>query len=156
MIFDTPAFAVGGFDTATSRSVTFFQRNRGACLPAGVASCKGIRSGKSRRAAKLVAPMKAIRFHQHGGPEALRYEDAPTPEPGPGEVLIALRAAALNHLDLFARDGAIPRVPLPHIGGAGRPGGGGATGPGAGPVPGGTPALLFPRVTHGPLRLLPP
>jgi NADPH2:quinone reductase len=33
----------------------------------------------------------------------LRYEDAPTPEPGPDEVLIALRAAALNHLDVFTR-----------------------------------------------------
>src|SRR5256885_7730733 len=88
--------------------------------------------------------MKAIRFHQHGGPEVLRYEDAPTPEAGPGEVLIALRAAALNHLDLFARDGAIPRVPLPHIGGADGAGGGGATPPGAGPLPGGYPAFFYP------------
>src|SRR6267143_411480 len=55
--------------------------------------------------------VKAIRFHQHGGPEVLRYEDAPTPEPGPGEVLVALRAAALNHLDLFTRNGGVPTVP---------------------------------------------
>ena len=61
--------------------------------------------------------MKAIRFHQHGGPEVLRFEEAPTPTPGPGEVLVALRAAALNHLDLFVREG-IPGVSLPHIGGA--------------------------------------
>src|SRR2546428_1104370 len=150
MIFDTTAFAVGGFDTATSRSVTFFQRNRGACLPAGVASCNGIRSGKSRRAAKLVAPMKAIRFHQHGGPEVLRYEDAPTPEPGPGEVLIALRAAALNHLDLFARDGAIPRVPLPHIGGGAGAGGGAADRSWAGRYPRGPRAFFPPRPRAGP------
>jgi len=51
--------------------------------------------------------VKAIRFHQHGGPEVLRYEDAPTPEPGPGEVLVALRAAALNHLDIFTRSGGV-------------------------------------------------
>ena len=63
--------------------------------------------------------MKAIRFHQHGGPEVLRYEDAPTPEPGPGEVLVALRAAALNHLDLFVLRGmpGIP-IPLPHVPGS--------------------------------------
>lgn len=61
--------------------------------------------------------IKAIRFHQHGGPEVLRYEEVPTPRPGPGEVLVALRAAALNHLDLFVRNG-IPGVKLPHIGGA--------------------------------------
>src|SRR2546430_13053865 len=90
---------------------------------------------QSGGAVKLIGPMKAIRFHQHGGPEVLRYEDAPTPEPGPGEVLIALRAAALNHLDLFARDGAIPRVPLPHIGGGAGAGAGGASRPGAGPLP---------------------
>src|SRR5256712_12921363 len=149
MIFDTTAFAVGGFDTATSRSVTFFQRNRGACLPAGVASCNGIRSGKSRRAAKLVAPMKAIRFHQHGGPEVLRYEDAPTPEPGRGEVLVALRAAALNHLDLFTRNGDVPKVPLPHIGGADGAGGGAANGPGATRFPAGTRVFFDPGVSDG-------
>jgi NADPH:quinone reductase-like Zn-dependent oxidoreductase len=59
----------------------------------------------------------AVRFHQHGGPEVLRYEEVPIPTPGPGEVLIGLRAAALNHLDLFVRAG-IPGVVLPHIGGA--------------------------------------
>lgn len=62
--------------------------------------------------------MKAIRFHEHGGPEVLRYEEVATPKPGPGEVLIALRAAAINHLDLFVRDGGVPKTPLPHIGGA--------------------------------------
>ncbi len=61
--------------------------------------------------------MKAIRFHEHGGPEKLCYEEVPDPRPGPGEVLIQLRAAALNHLDLFCRNG-LPGVVLPHIGGA--------------------------------------
>ena len=61
--------------------------------------------------------MKAIRIHEDGGPEVLRYEDAPDPEPGPGEVLVRLRAASLNHLDLWIRKG-LPSVPKPRILGA--------------------------------------
>ena len=63
--------------------------------------------------------MKAIRFHQHGGPDVLRLEDAPDPQLGPGEVLVRVRACALNHLDLFVRRG-IDRVtiPMPHIPGS--------------------------------------
>ena len=61
--------------------------------------------------------MKAIRIHEDGGPEVLRYEDAPDPEPGPGEVLVELRAASLNHLDLWIRKG-LPSVPKPRILGA--------------------------------------
>ena len=61
--------------------------------------------------------MKAIRIHEDGGPEVLRYEDAPDPEPGPDEVLIDLRAASLNRLDLWLRKG-LPSVPKPRILGA--------------------------------------
>ncbi len=61
--------------------------------------------------------MKAIRIHEDGGPEVLRYEDAPDPEPGPDDVLIHLRAASLNHLDLWVRRG-LPSVPKPRILGA--------------------------------------
>jgi zinc-binding alcohol dehydrogenase/oxidoreductase len=61
--------------------------------------------------------MKAIRIHEDGGPEVLRYEDAPDPEPGTGEVLVRLRAASLNHLDLWIRKG-LPSVPKPRILGA--------------------------------------
>jgi len=61
--------------------------------------------------------MKAIRIHEDGGPEVLRYEDAPDPEPGAGEVLVELRAASLNHLDLWIRKG-LPSVPKPRILGA--------------------------------------
>jgi NADPH:quinone reductase-like Zn-dependent oxidoreductase len=61
--------------------------------------------------------MKAIRIHEDGGPEVLRYEDAPDPEPGPGEVLVRLSAASLNHLDLWIRKG-LPSVPKPRILGA--------------------------------------
>jgi NADPH:quinone reductase-like Zn-dependent oxidoreductase len=61
--------------------------------------------------------MKAVRIHEDGGPEVLRYEDAPDPEPGPGEVLVELRASALNHLDVWVRQG-LPSVPKPRILGA--------------------------------------
>jgi NADPH:quinone reductase-like Zn-dependent oxidoreductase len=63
--------------------------------------------------------MKAVRFHSHGGVDVLRYEDAPDPELAPGEVLVRVRACALNHLDLWERRG-LPHVPipLPHITGS--------------------------------------
>ena len=58
-----------------------------------------------------------MRIHEDGGPEVLRYEDVPDPEPGPGEVLVALRAAGLNHLDVWVRKG-LPSAPKPRILGA--------------------------------------
>ena len=61
--------------------------------------------------------MKAVRIHEDGGPDVLRYEDAPDPEPGPDDVLVELRAASLNHLDLWVRKG-LPSVPKPRILGA--------------------------------------
>ncbi len=61
--------------------------------------------------------VKAIRIHEDGGPEVLRYEDAPDPVPGTGQVLIELRAASLNHLDIWIRKG-LPSVPKPRILGA--------------------------------------
>ena len=61
--------------------------------------------------------MKAIRIHEDGGPEVLRYEDVPDPVAGPGEVLVELRAAGLNHLDVWVRKG-LPSVPKPRILGA--------------------------------------
>jgi len=61
--------------------------------------------------------VKAVRIHEDGGPEVLRYENAPDPVPGTGQVLIELRAASLNHLDLWVRKG-LPSVPKPRILGA--------------------------------------
>ena len=60
--------------------------------------------------------MKAVRIHEHGGPEVLRYEDIPEPVLPFGHVLVRVRACALNHLDLWVRQG-IPgqKIPLPHI-----------------------------------------
>ena len=61
--------------------------------------------------------MKAIRIHEDGGPEVLRYEDVPDPEPREGEALVELRAASLNHLDIWIRKG-LPSVAKPRILGA--------------------------------------
>jgi NADPH:quinone reductase-like Zn-dependent oxidoreductase len=61
--------------------------------------------------------VKAIRIHEDGGPDVLRYEDAPDPVPGTGQVLIDLRAASLNHLDIWIRKG-LPSVPKPRVLGA--------------------------------------
>lgn len=63
--------------------------------------------------------MKTILFQQHGGPEVLEYTDFPTPEPKAGEVLIRIRAAALNRMDVFVRNGWPGlKLELPHINGA--------------------------------------
>ena len=62
--------------------------------------------------------MKAIRYHEFGSVEVLKYEDVPEPEIGADDVLVRVKAASLNHLDLRLRSGKSPRpVDLPHIGG---------------------------------------
>jgi NADPH:quinone reductase-like Zn-dependent oxidoreductase len=61
--------------------------------------------------------VRAVRIHEDGDPEVLVLEEAPDPEPGPGEVLVRLRASALNHLDVWVRKG-LPSVPKPRILGA--------------------------------------
>ena len=60
--------------------------------------------------------MKAIRFHTHGGPEVLKLEEIPDPQIAQNQVLVRIKACALNHLDLWLRQG-LPgvKVPLPHI-----------------------------------------
>jgi len=58
--------------------------------------------------------MKAVRIHEFGGPEVLKYENVPDPELRKDHVLVRVRACALNHLDLFVRKG-LPGVRLPHI-----------------------------------------
>jgi NADPH:quinone reductase-like Zn-dependent oxidoreductase len=82
--------------------------------------------------------MKAVRIHEDGGPEVLRYEDAPDPEPGPDDVLITLRAASLNRLDLWVRRG-LPSVPKPRILGA----------DGAGVDESGRRVVINPGLEHG-------
>ncbi len=61
--------------------------------------------------------MKAIRFHEFGGPEVLKYEDVPDPVLRHDQVMVQVKACALNHLDLFIRKG-LPGIKLPHINGS--------------------------------------
>jgi NADPH:quinone reductase-like Zn-dependent oxidoreductase len=88
--------------------------------------------------------MKAIRIHEDGGPEVLRYEDAPDPIAGPDEVLIRLKAASLNHIDLWVRSGR-PSAPKPRILGADAAGLV-ESGPGFAP---GDRVVINPGVDHG-------
>jgi NADPH2:quinone reductase len=55
--------------------------------------------------------MKAIRVHEFGGPEALRYEEVPLPEPGPGEARVKIEAAGVNFIDVYHRIGRYPGQP---------------------------------------------
>ena len=63
--------------------------------------------------------MNAVVFHEHGGPGKLQYQEVVTPTPGQNEVLVRVKACALNHLDIWIRQGspAYP-MPLPHISGS--------------------------------------
>lgn len=61
--------------------------------------------------------MKAVIFHEHGGIDVLKYEEVPDLEISPDEVLIRVKACALNHLDIWVRRG-IPGISLPHISGS--------------------------------------
>ena len=56
--------------------------------------------------------MKAIRVHQYGGPEVLRYEETPVPEPGAGQARVKIEAVGLNYIDIYLRTGLYP-LPLP-------------------------------------------
>src|SRR5262249_54313423 len=85
--------------------------------PARVPVAPPRRSSPPNCAVRTIETVKAIRIHEDGGPEVLRYEDAPDPVPGPDEVLVELRAASLNRLDLWIRAGR-PSVPKPRILGA--------------------------------------
>ena len=92
--------------------------------------------------------MKAVRIHEDGGPDVLRYEDVADPEPGPGEALVALRAAGLNHLDLWVRKG-LPSVPKPRILGADGAGEVVALGDGVDRLEVGQRVVLNPGIPHG-------
>jgi len=75
--------------------------------------------------------MRAVVMRARGGPEVLEVAELPVPEPGPKEVRVRLKAAALNHLDVWVRKGvASPKLPLPHVLGADGSGVVDAVGPG--------------------------
>lgn len=84
----------------------------------GARTTQGLRPPPPRVAFTLMKTMRAALFHEHGGPEVVRIEEVPVPEPGPGEVRVAVRAAGLNHLDLWVRRGIPIETTIPHIGGS--------------------------------------
>ncbi|NOZ79065.1 MAG: zinc-binding dehydrogenase [Acidobacteria bacterium] len=94
--------------------------------------------------------MRALYFEKHGGTGELRLGGRPLPEPGPGQVRIRLKAAALNHLDLFVL-GGMPgiEIPLPHIGGADGAGVVDAAGPGVSGVAVGDEVIFNPGLACG-------
>jgi NADPH:quinone reductase-like Zn-dependent oxidoreductase len=94
--------------------------------------------------------MKAVVFQQHGGPEVLQYGDVPDPAPRAGEVLVRVRACALNHLDIWVRGGlpGVP-IPLPHIPGSDIAGEIAQVGAGVTRVKTGQKVVLAPGVTCG-------
>jgi NADPH:quinone reductase-like Zn-dependent oxidoreductase len=91
--------------------------------------------------------VKAVRIHEDGGPEVLRYEDVPDPTPAPGEALVALRAAGLNHLDVWVRKG-LPSVPKPRILGADGAGVVSALGDGVQGLETGDRVVINPGIAH--------
>jgi NADPH:quinone reductase-like Zn-dependent oxidoreductase len=94
--------------------------------------------------------MKAIVFEKHGGPEVLKYAEAPEPRLGARDVLVRVRACALNHLDLWVRGGlpGVP-IPLPHIPGSDIAGEVARVGTEVGRVSAGQKVLLAPGVGCG-------
>ncbi|MBI4231101.1 MAG: zinc-binding dehydrogenase [Planctomycetes bacterium] len=94
--------------------------------------------------------MRAVRFHRHGPPDVLRVEEVPDPSPGPGEILLEVKASSLNHLDLFVRRG-MPglTIPLPRIPGSDAAGIVRALGPGATVLRTGQRVCLNPGISCG-------
>jgi D-arabinose 1-dehydrogenase-like Zn-dependent alcohol dehydrogenase len=95
--------------------------------------------------------MKAIVIRQPGGSETLSYEEVPDPEPEPGEVLVRVRAAGVNHLDLFMIRGLagieLPIIPGGHVAGEVV-----AVGPGVNAPQMGERVILSPVLTCGQCR----
>lgn len=94
--------------------------------------------------------MKAVVIREHGGPDCVRFEDIPAPTPGPGEALIEVRAAALNHLDIWVRKGR-PGMKLqyPHVLGSDLCGEVAALGSGVDEVSVGDEVVLNPGLSSG-------
>lgn len=99
----------------------------------------------------LPQTMMAVRFHEHGGPEVLRYEEAPVPALGPSDALVRVRACALNHLDIWTRRG-LPgmKFELPHILGCDVAGEVAATGSAVAHIAPGMACFVHPGLPGGP------
>jgi len=122
-------------------------RRRG-CDPDRVEAQLARDRSKLRPLHARILPVKAVRIHEDGGPEVLRYEDVPDPSAGPGEVLLRLRTASLNHLDVWVRRG-LPSVPKPRILGADGAGVVEALGDGVDGFAPGDRVVINPGLEHG-------
>jgi NADPH:quinone reductase-like Zn-dependent oxidoreductase len=96
--------------------------------------------------------VRAVRIHEDGGPEVLVLEEAPDPVAGPGQVLVRVRATALNHLDIWVRKG-LPSVPKPRILGADGAGVVEALGEGVDGLQPGERVVINPGLEHGDGRI---
>ena len=92
--------------------------------------------------------MKACRYQAPGGPEVLRFEDAPDPEPGAGEALVRVSACGVNRIDVWARSGRY-KTALPHIPGTDIAGEVVSIGPGVKGVEEGAGVLVYPVLSDG-------
>ncbi len=92
--------------------------------------------------------MQAIRMNEPGGPEVLVLETVPDPEPGPGQVVVSLKAAALNRRDVFVRKG-VAKVPLPLTPGSDGAGVVHAVGTGVSGVAEGDEVVILPSLSWG-------
>jgi len=92
--------------------------------------------------------MKAVRITRAGGPKVLQVATLPIPDPGPGEVLLRLKAASVNHLDVWLRSGVMA-VPLPHVPGSDGAGVVAALGAGVAGVSVGDAYLIMPGLSCG-------
>ena len=92
--------------------------------------------------------MRAAVFSEYGGPEVVRVQEMEKPEPGAGEVRLAVRAAAMNHLDLWIRRGLPLEITMPHIGGSDIAGEVEAVGPGVTGVEPGARVVVDPSLDY--------
>lgn len=93
--------------------------------------------------------MRAAVFSEFGGPDVVHLEEMETPEPGYGEVRLAVKATAMNHLDLWIRRGLPLKITMPHIGGSDIAGIVDAVGPGVQGVEVGTRVVVNPSRAYG-------
>jgi NADPH:quinone reductase-like Zn-dependent oxidoreductase len=92
--------------------------------------------------------MRAAVFSEFGGPEVVRLQEMEAPKPGPGEVRLAVKAAAMNHLDLWIRTGLPLKITMPHIGGSDMAGVVDAVGPGVEGVEEGARVVVDPSLDY--------
>ena len=92
--------------------------------------------------------MKAAIFSEFGGPEVVRLDEVGVPEPGHGEVRVAVQAAAMNHLDLWIRRGLPLQITMPHIGGSDIAGVVDLVGPGVDGIQVGTRVVVDPSLQY--------